>query len=220
MTALFSENRGRKWFVSSVTILSLCLGSHSLLAQNEPAKGTGAELPQKSESKFIRSAEPARLPLSLPGAADSNNLSPLDLLPSFPPGAQETSRLPKTSGGGSNAASDVLDFVLHKRANPSLIPDGPNPTEDAAVALNKRHRYQSARAQAQNDPDVREALLSAQKAHTDRELREAMRTHYTLLFALIRKLDPSLESLIKEREVAAFGPLNEPTRAAVSRIKK
>jgi hypothetical protein len=58
-----------------------------------------------------------------------------------------------------------------------------------------------------NEPEIQGALAAAQKARSDREFREAMRTHYTLLFARMRQLDSSLESLIQERETAALAPL-------------
>lgn len=111
---------------------------------------------------------------------------------------------------------------MRKRENPSLVPYGPNPTEASAVALNKRHRYQAARSQAMNAAEVQGALAAAQKARTDREFRESMRSHYTLLFARMRQLDPSLESLIHERETAALAPLKTASQpvAATGIIKK
>lgn len=137
----------------------------------------------------------------------------LDLLPSFP------SNTPPSSPPND---LNILDLIVRRRENPSLVPDGPNPTEDAAIALNKRHRYQAARSQALNQRDVQGALVAAQKARTDSEFREAMRRHYALLFARMRQLDGSLESLILERETAALAPLKtgSHTVAATGTIKK
>jgi hypothetical protein len=67
-----------------------------------------------------------------------------------------------------------------------------------------------------NDPEVQEALAAAQRAHTDRELRESMYKHYTLLFAKMRKIDASLEKLIRERETAALKPLQGKLQTTTS----
>lgn len=203
--------------ISVVASLGHSFLSGSILAQADSQAAEPTEVPSKAGPKFGPQPDPARTPLSLPLTKNSGDSSSLDLLPSFPAVSQDPERESKTSSKGSRIAPDLLDFVLRKRENSLLVPDGPNPTEDAAVALNKRHRYQVARTQAQNDPEVREALLKAQRARTDRELREAMRTHYALLFGVMRKLDSSLEPLIKDREASALAPLNEPERSTASR---
>ena len=203
--------------VSVVASFSCSLVSGSILAQADSQTADPTETPLKAGPKFGPQPDPSRIPLSLPLTKNSGDSNSLDLLPSFPPVSQDPVREPKAASKGSRLSPDLLDFVLRKRENPLLVPDGPNPTEDAAVALDKRHRYQVARTQAQNDPEVREALLKAQHARTDRELREAMRTHYALLFSVMRKFDSSLESLIKDREASALAPLSEPARSTASR---
>ncbi len=132
--------------------------------------------------------------------AESVSGGVLDALPSFP-AVPPPAPLPKEG--------DILDFIMRRRANPSLVPDGPNPTEDAAVALSARYRFQAARSRALSEPAVQQALADSKKARTDRELREALRRHYSLLFARMRSLDSSLETLIQEREKAALEPLVE-----------
>ena len=165
-------------------------------AQNKTPNEEPAQATKKGGSTFVQPPDPSTIPAALPLPPEPSGPSSLDLLPSFPPGP-------------SSPEADFLDLVMKKRQNPSLVPDGPNPTEDAALALDKRYRYQTARFHALNDPDIQEALAASKKARTDRELRAAMHKHYTLLFAKMRKLDPSLEALIKEREAAALGPLEE-----------
>lgn len=185
------------------SVLLLLLGCLSFLAsvqtvcaENKASKEEPAQSAKKSSATFVQPPDPSTIPAALPLPPEPSGPSSLDLLPSFPPGS-------------SSPEADFLDLVMKKRQNPSLVPDGPNPTEDAALALDKRHRYQTARVHALNDPDIRDALAASQKARTDRELRAAMHRHYTLLFAKMRKLDPSLEALIRERESAALGPLEE-----------
>jgi hypothetical protein len=145
-------------------------------------------------------ADPSLAPAPLPLSSDSGANGLSDLLPSFP-AVPPTPILPDEP--------DLFELNMRRRVNPTLVPDGPNPTEDAAVALDLRHRFQVARARALEDPAVREALAASKTVHTDRELRAALRRHYSLLFAKIRALDSSLESLIKERERAALAPLGE-----------
>lgn len=165
-------------------------------APNEEPNEEPALTTKKGVATFVQPPDPSTIPAALPLPPEPSGPSSLDLLPSFPPGP-------------SGPEADFLDLVMKKRQNPSLVPDGPNPTEDAALALDKRYRYQTARVHALNDPDIQEALAASKKARTDRELRAAMHKHYALLFAKMRKLDPSLEALIKERETAALGPLEE-----------
>ena len=169
-----------------------------MFAENDSEKPTSSQGVPQSGAKFVQPPDPSSLPPPLPLPRERKATGSLDLLPSFP------SNTPTSSAPND---LNILDLIMRKRENPSLVPDGPNPTEDAAVALNKRHRYQAARSQAMNEPEIQGALAAAQKARSDREFREAMRTHYTLLFARMRQLDSSLESLIQERETAALAPL-------------
>jgi hypothetical protein len=101
------------------------------------------------------------------------------------------------------------DIEMRRRARPDLVPEGPNATEEAAVALRDRIRYRSVKTQALRDGAVREALEASVKARSEREMREALKRHYTLLFAKMRALDSSLKELITERETETFQKLRE-----------
>lgn len=118
--------------------------------------------------------------------------------PSFPPLAPE---------------ANPQELDLRKRLNTSLIPEGPNPTEDAALQLRDRVRYRDLKTRALTDPEVRSSLEALGKAGSDSQLRNAWRHHYSLLFARLRALDKSsgksLELLIAEREREALLPLTE-----------
>jgi hypothetical protein len=102
-----------------------------------------------------------------------------------------------------------LELDLRKRANTSLVPEGPNPTEDAALQLRDRVRYRELKARVLAQPEVRSSLEAVQKARSDGELRDAWRRHYALFFPAMRVLDKSLEPLIAQREKEALSPLAE-----------
>lgn len=120
--------------------------------------------------------------------------------PSFPPGV---------------ADPNPLEVDLRKRANASLIPEGPNPTEDAALQLRDRVRYRELKALALARPEVRSSLEAVQRARSDGELREAWRQHYTRFFSAVRAMDKSLEALIAQREREALSPLLEKLQRPV-----
>ncbi len=98
---------------------------------------------------------------------------------------------------------------MRRRANASIVPDGPNPTEDAALQLRDRVRYRELKARAMARPEVRSSLDTVSKARSDRELRDAWRQHYASFFAAMRALDRTLEPLIAQRENEALTPLQE-----------
>jgi hypothetical protein len=102
-----------------------------------------------------------------------------------------------------------MEVDLRKRANASLVPDGPNPTEDAALQLRDRVRYRELKARALARPEVRSSLEAVSKARSDRDLRDAWRLHYTCFFAAMRAMDRSLEPLIAQREKEVLTPLQE-----------
>jgi hypothetical protein len=200
-------------------ILSLALGlpllgqtggesqppSKAGLSENPPGS-PGSPGSRNRQDRKNPPAESLPAPLSLP--PEPSAAPRLDLLPAFPPGPSPAE------------APDLPSFNFKRRDNLSLVPDGPNPTEEAALALVKRQKFQEARRQALNDPAVRDALNAAQKARSDRELRELLRQHYTLLFKKIRALDPSLESLVKERENAALEPLADGIASRAAAVGK
>lgn len=102
-----------------------------------------------------------------------------------------------------------VEVDLRKRANASLVPDGPNPTEEAALQLRNKVRYRDLKARAMARPEVRSSLETVSKARSDRDLREAWRQHYACLFAVMRALDKTLEPLIAQREKELLTPLQE-----------
>lgn len=109
--------------------------------------------------------------------------------------------------------ADPSDVKIRRRVSPDLLPDGPNPTEEAAVALRERIRYRVLKARVMSEPELVAALDAAKKAPTDREMRAAFKRHYDLLFARMRELEPSLENLIAARESEA----NSAMRVALPR---
>lgn len=129
--------------------------------------------------------------LGAPSGRSSNALGPL------PEVSSDLKFIP------APGASEPSDVDIRRRARPDLLPDGPNPTEEAAVALKERIRYRVLKARVISEPEVVAALEAAKKAPSDREMRAAFTRHYELLFARMRELDPSLEKLIAEREAEA-----------------
>ena len=117
----------------------------------------------------------------------------------------------KPNGEGDSALEEppFPDVEMRRRARPDLLPDGPNPTEEAAVALRDRIRFRSIKTQALRDPAVREALEASVKARSERDRRAALQRHYTLLYSRMRALDGSLQGLISERESDASERLRE-----------
>jgi hypothetical protein len=101
------------------------------------------------------------------------------------------------------------DVEIRRRVRPELLPDGPNATEEAALSLRERIRFREVKTQALRDAAVRDALESSVRARSERERRAALQRHYTLLFARMRVLDPSLKGLIFERENAAIDQVRE-----------
>jgi len=164
--------------------------------------------PGSKNQQDRKTTPPENLPAPLPLPPEPSAAPRFDLLPSFPPGSSPSEE------------PDLPSFNFKRRDNLSLVPDGPNPTEEAALSLARRQKFQEARRQALNDPAVRDALTASQKARTDRELREFLRQHYTLLFKKIRSLDPSLESLVKERERTALAPLDEGVAKRAAAVGK
>jgi hypothetical protein len=167
---------------------------------------------------FSASAALAQADLPLPavrstegGGARELQSSALQSAPFSPPAPLS---LPPEPSPFPSFPSDVgvpnpLEFDLRKRAGTSLIPEGPNPTEDAALQLRDRVRYRELKARALARPEVRSSLEAVQKARSDGELREAWRQHYARFFSAVRSLDRSLEPLIAQREREALLPLLE-----------
>jgi hypothetical protein len=144
-----------------------------------------------SVSKSALQEDPSSVPAPLPLPPEP---SPF---PSFPPGLRDP---------------EPPEIDLRKRANTSFVPEGPNPTEDAAVLLRDRARYRDLKARALARPEVRSSLEAVQKARSDAALREALRQHYTKFFSAVRgmeKVDRSLEALIAVREREAMASLVE-----------
>ena len=132
------------------------------------------------------------------GAAQGRSPNSLGPLPEF---SSDLKSIPAAGG------AELSDVDIRRRAHPDLLPDGPNPTEDAAIALKERIRYRVVKAHVISEPEIMAALDAAKRAPSDREMRAAFSRHYELLFARMRKLDPSLENLIAEREREASSAL-------------
>jgi hypothetical protein len=135
-----------------------------------------------------------------PSGADRSSNTSLGPLPEFPSDLKPM--LPEPS-------AEFPGVEIRKRSRPDLLPDGPNPTEEAALALKNRIRYRSLKARVMVEPEVAAALEASKKAATDREMRLALRRHYEVLFARMREIEPSLENLITEREREAEAALRE-----------
>lgn len=175
-------------------LAALSLAQHARAQEKKALPAVQA----KSEATFVQPPDPSTLSVPPPLSNEPLPSGLPDLMPSL-------GLLPPPAAGGT----EMLGFTMRRRENPSLVPDGPNATEEAASALDRRYRFQAARVRAFSDPFVEKALSDARNARTDRELREAMRKHYQLLFAKMRSLDHALEPLISERETAALEPLLE-----------
>jgi hypothetical protein len=186
--------------------------------------------PEKSGGPGVEKKVPSPASDAQPGAPSSSDGLRLDVGGSgLLLGAPES---PKSQGGvsGGTSLGPLPDFKkitpgqvaepepeepvfpdveMRRRARPELLPDGPNATEEAAVALRDRIRFRSLKTQALRDPAVRGALEASVKARSDREMREGLQRHYTLLYARMRALDGSLNELISQRETEALEKLRE-----------
>jgi hypothetical protein len=173
------------------SVAALFFSTCAALAQADlplpAARGTGGGGARELQ-RPAPPADPFSVPAPLPLPPEP---SPF---PSFPPAVVEP---------------NPLEIDLRRRANTSLVPEGPNPTEDAAVQLRDRVRYRELKARALARPEVRSSLEAVQKARSDGELRQAWRHHYACFFAAVRALDKSLEPLISQRESEALAPLEE-----------
>ena len=176
-----------------------CAGT--LLLSPEAAFAQG-DVPQPAD----RSAEPAGQ--LRPQRAAPPNLR-ADLFPEPVPLALPPEPSPFPNFPPRNTDPGPVDVDLRRRANASIVPDGPNPTEDAALQLRDRVRYRELKARAMARPEVRSSLDTVSKARSDRELRDAWRQHYASFFAAMRALDRTLEPLIAQRENEALTPLQE-----------
>jgi hypothetical protein len=180
-----------------ISVAVLCFSAAAVLGQADlplPAargaeRGSARELQRLTPpSPVARQTDQFSVPAPLPLPPEP---APF---PSFPPVSTDP---------------NPLELDLRKRANTSLIPEGPNPTEDAALQLRDRVRYRELKARVLAQPEVRSSLEAVQKTRSDGELREAWRRHYAIFFPAMRTLDKSLEPLIAEREKEALSPLAE-----------
>ena len=189
--------------------LPLCAQSETSAAPHQtPAQKVA---PPSTQAAPLETANPPaalQLQPEPPAFPPKDRTAPgADALPAFPEFKSDNRldynslKLPKEP--------NFADFKLVRRGNPILVPDGPNPTEDAAVELNARVRFREAKIGALKDPEVQAALREAQNARSDRALKDALRRHYSLLFARMRAADQSLSSLIAQREKEAMAPLTE-----------
>ncbi len=202
------------------TLTAWLIGFIPLSALSEPGSARGLPLAPRltPPPPELAPGDPASAPAELQLQPDSSSarrlpFSPttLDGLPAF-----KDSNPPRTAP--DDPRNDNLDLPMEpnfaelkliRRGNPILVPDGPNPTEDAARELNARMHFRDAKIRAMKDPEVQASLLESQKARSDRDLRDALRRHYTRLFSLMRASDGTLSKLIQEREKETMAPLLE-----------
>ena len=200
----------------SLLAISSAIGLIPLHAQSEPSAPPNQTQGQKTVPPSTQASpiESPNLPAPLQLQPEPSTLPAkgrpapiLDALPAFP----EIQRQNTLDGNGLilPAEPNFAEFKVVRRGNPILVPAGPNPTEDAAVELNARARFREVKVSALKDPEVQAALLEAQNARTDRVLKDALKRHYTLLFARMRAADHSLSSLIAQREKEAMAPFTE-----------
>jgi len=209
-------------FSPLVILPALLIGFFTLSTRAQPDSGRGLPpaprlIPPPPE---IAPGDPASTPVELQLQPDPSNVRsvarPPTMLDGLPAFKDNLDNLPRN--GPNDPRNESLDLPVEpnfaelkliRRGNPILVPDGPNPTEDAARELNARMRFRDAKIRAMKDPEVQASLLEAQKAHSDREMREALRRHYTRLFSLMRASDGTLSKLIQEREKETMAPLIE-----------
>jgi len=212
------------------TLTALLIGFFTLSVHAQPESGRGLPpsprlMPPPPE---IALGDPASAPAELQLQPDPSNVRsvsrPPTLLDGLPAFKDNLDNFPRT--GPNDPRNESLDLPVEpnfaelkliRRGNPILVPDGPNPTEDAARELNARMRFRDAKIRAMKDPEVQASLLEAQKARSDREMREALRRHYTRLFSLMRASDGTLSKLIQERERETMAPLIEKLSRQLSR---
>jgi hypothetical protein len=215
-------------FQSSVAALALAVlfAPSGLLAQSPfateslpaarltppPADAPSADLRPSQALPEPTPSSPAALQLQPDPATVRQRAYPsgaLGALPSFDD-AQNDARKPMPEPMlDLPVEPNFAELKMHRRGNPILVPDGPNPTEDAAVELSERVRFRDVKVFALKDLEVQAALADAKRARTDRELRAAMRRHYSLLFAKMRAADHSLATLIALREKETVKSLEE-----------
>ena len=137
----------------------------------------------------------------------------------LPVGPSDTGRLPlfpPLPGPGNpgdlepqKELGDLPDFELNKRRPDAPLPDGPNRTEEAALLRSQRIRYRETKAKALLIPEVQASLGATRKARSDRELREALRTHYDLLYSKMATLEPKLASLLETQRQRSMDVLKQ-----------
>lgn len=146
---------------------------------------------------------------STPPALPSAGAKPdpaLDIVPATPsqilPETSLTPENPESTGGGKPGAS-----ATQKR----------NKTEIAEQDLAERIHYRQARTKALADPAIQAEWAKSIAAHTDLERRESLIRYYKLLFARVKKIDPSLAKVVVLKQAYALFRLNQthiaPTEA-------
>lgn len=151
---------------------------------------------------------------SAPASSDSS-----DILPGLPKLDTDQPPLPPLNTDlppAEGTDPDMPSFGIRKRSPNSLVPDGPNPTEESAEHMKTRIRFRQVKLLALQNPEVKAALEAAKTARSDRELRAQLRLHYTLLFKQMRSLDASITPLIEEREAAALSEIKDTLRSSQS----
>ncbi len=87
--------------------------------------------------------------------------------------------------------------------------DGTEPSADADAETKEKLRFDQAKAQAAEDPGVKELKAKADEAVSDEEARTAQRAYNKALFSKMRKIDGSLDARIDQMEAAILKRLGE-----------
>ncbi len=183
-----------------------------LTCQPEPACAQSPDPgPVLQDAKPQGIAAEQKAPESVPLTNRFTPPAPRSLPPELPPLPSFPSR--------KTALPDFSEFDVRTRINSIATQFGPNATENAAAQQRLRARYREIKARALEDPAVGAELAAAQNAHSDREMRDALKRHYTLLFERMRRTDPSLRAIVAEREAEIMTsmertPPKMPPRAA------
>jgi len=130
----------------------------------------------------------AQAPAAEPAPAEAPLLDPLPA----EPGTMEAEPLAPLPSAG---------LELPRLRAPS---EPPTEAEVPVDTIEDRVKFRKARTKALADPKVIAARENAQNAATDAEQRAALKEYYTLLFARIRKIDPTIDKplLNAEEEIA------------------
>jgi hypothetical protein len=103
----------------------------------------------------------------------------------------------------------IPEQVVPKEKPVAPKPDTKSKTEQSAEDAAERIHFREARIKAERDPKVQAEWDRANKAKTDLEKREALKSYYTLLYARILKIDSSVKKTADLRSAASLHRLEQ-----------